>query len=338
MKTTVTSEVERLLGALEMQDFEDEVCALLANVLLDFQEVPAAQGDAGFDGLSHDFTVGYCCYGPKQSAAKKKASADYKDDILEKFRKDMRRVFELEPDGSKRLKRVVNDHAEKVMPKGKRVKHLRLCVSIFSQKDIIGPLATSFDEYKQTSTCRFVEKLATMNIVGPKQIAGLGCDDRTLLRLQQRFAASNLRDVLDAATPPPSGTVTTMPFEDKFAWLEKAAASSAQRVRYFAEKYLKAWFESVKLDDHFANNSVDLHRKLIQVRDEATHESNVVSMAAGHDSNAALQSLLGVRAAAKSQAHKAFGETAVDPDLIDRIADGETGRMIGECHMDWRKT
>jgi len=52
--TAAEDSYARMLGALEKDSFQDEVCARLATVIADFQRIPAKpHGDAGLDGLSH---------------------------------------------------------------------------------------------------------------------------------------------------------------------------------------------------------------------------------------------------------------------------------------------
>ena len=53
---------EKLVGKLEGNAFEEEVCARLQTIFVDFQLIPAKpHGDGGLDGLSHGQERGYCC-------------------------------------------------------------------------------------------------------------------------------------------------------------------------------------------------------------------------------------------------------------------------------------
>src|SRR5690242_17152991 len=97
-----------MLGALEKDAFQDEVCARLATVFADLQRIPPKpHGDAGLDGLSHGQTRAYCCYGPEDAV--KNNSKTLKNAILEKFRGDLRRLFEL---GYENKKLVRKENAE----------------------------------------------------------------------------------------------------------------------------------------------------------------------------------------------------------------------------------
>lgn len=76
---------EKQLGRLEGAPFEEEVCARLQSMIVDFQHVVAKpHGDGGLDGLSHGQEHAYCCYGPEQEV-RKLDNQGLKEDIVKKF-------------------------------------------------------------------------------------------------------------------------------------------------------------------------------------------------------------------------------------------------------------
>src|ERR1700685_3669119 len=88
-------EYSQSLAILSGDDFQDEVSARLQGVIIVFQSIPSQpQGDAGIDGLSHRGERAYCCYGPEQDAFKE--NKDRVRAIVDKFKEDLRRIFELE--------------------------------------------------------------------------------------------------------------------------------------------------------------------------------------------------------------------------------------------------
>jgi len=96
---TPSESYAKMLGCLEKDTFEMEVCARLATFISDFQRIPRKpNGDGGLDGLSHGQTTAYCCYGPEQEPFKTNTKG-LKDDVIEKFRGDLRKLFELEHQG-----------------------------------------------------------------------------------------------------------------------------------------------------------------------------------------------------------------------------------------------
>ena len=79
------------------------MCARLHALIADFQRIPdKPSGDGGLDGLSHGQSCGYCCYGPEQEPFKTNR-VGLKKDIVEKFRNDLRKLFEVEVGPRKRL-------------------------------------------------------------------------------------------------------------------------------------------------------------------------------------------------------------------------------------------
>src|SRR5688500_4754115 len=102
---------EKLIGKLEGNAFEEEVCARLQSIIVDFQHIPAKpHGDGGLDGLSHGQERAYCCYGPEQEV-RKLENKGLKDDILNKFSNDLRKLFEIEFE-KRKLKHAPNGELE----------------------------------------------------------------------------------------------------------------------------------------------------------------------------------------------------------------------------------
>ena len=67
MASPLIDEYARILHGLQESEFQAEVNARMATVIVGFQTIPAKpHGDAGLaglDGLSHNETHAYCCYG-----------------------------------------------------------------------------------------------------------------------------------------------------------------------------------------------------------------------------------------------------------------------------------
>src|SRR3984957_2388364 len=93
-------EYERALSRLTGDAFQEEVSVRLATAILSFQDVPRKpHGDGGLDGLSHDAERAYCCYGPEFDNFK--TAKELTSDIVEKFKGDLRKLFELAMDNRK---------------------------------------------------------------------------------------------------------------------------------------------------------------------------------------------------------------------------------------------
>ena len=150
------SPYEKMLGGLAGDDFQDEVCARLSGHIADFQRIPPKpSGDGGLDGLSHGQGSAYCCYGPEQEPFKVNIKG-LKDDIVEKFRGDLRRLFELSFDASKHLVDEPNAELATIMGDGNTIKNIYVVVNWFESHRIIGALNTALLKYKKASALRFV--------------------------------------------------------------------------------------------------------------------------------------------------------------------------------------
>lgn len=327
--TATDAEYERFLGTLIGQDFQDEVCDRLRSVFRDFQRVPAKpQGDAGLDGLSHGSTAAYCCYGPEQIPAKIKAKG-LKDDIVEKFRGDLRKLFELETNG-KKLTKTNKGGLAMVLGQGVPLKNIFLVVSWFEDKRILGLLKTSFRQYTKASACAFVSKTAQMVVWSPKDLVGLSVvDDVTRFRAENRSLLAKVKAAA-LATPPPLPIPALADFDAKFDWLvsqDPAKAVNANRLR---EYFRRAWGTALLLDQQLSAESVGLHEALETARASATTTADLRSLQGLPASD--------LIAATRDDIHKHLQLAFADGGTLSTgIADGEVARLIGECPLEWRK-
>ncbi len=241
-------EFAQRLGILEGQDFQDEVCRFLRRCVNDFQHITAKpQGDGGLDGLSHAQSVAYCCYGPEQEPSKVKARGLEKD-IVEKFRGDLRRIFELHPKGKGKkavLLHAPNEEIGTILASGRKITLVRLIVSVLDTHRIVGPLNDAFEACRQSSQCTYVDKNASFTIWGPKELATTGAvDDATILRIDQRVLLRRVNVVL--ANPPANRSpLVTSDFDAKFDWIEtngKPRPGTVTKLRtYFMRRWSRYW-------------------------------------------------------------------------------------------------
>lgn len=322
-----------MLGALEKDDFEDEVCAFLRRCMPDFQNIPAQpQGDGGLDGLSHAQTVGYCCYGPVQEPSKVKAKG-LKSDIIKKFQSDLRTLCEVSPQGKSKTKALIhNETAElkTIMGAGRKLEIVRLVVSVFDTHQIVGALNTSFDEYKAASQCRFVEKGAKLTIWGPKELASMGAvDDLTLMRLEERAILRRVEaTVASGAEPPPPSTTE---FDAKFDWIETTGNQPPEVVKRLRHHFRSRWSQAIAIENDLANNAVTLHQAVNTARQEAAVDADLASGDCTKPAALLERMRQSLRQRLDEQTNAKF-----PPDLRNRIVDGEIARLLGECPVDWR--
>lgn len=327
-------EFAQKLGTLEGQEFQDEVCRFLHRCMTDFQPIPPKpQGDGGLDGLSHGQSVAYLCYGPEQEPSKVKARGLAKD-IIEKFRDDLRRIFELKPRGKGKktvLDHAPNDEMKTILASGRKISVIRLVVSVFDTHRIIGPLNEAFDASRQASRCAYVDDAASMTIWGPRHLATMGAvDDATILRLEQRALLKRVSVVL-ASSPAPPASLSTTDFDAKFDWVEANGKPRPGGVATLRKHFMQRWLEALAIENDFANNSLALHQALSVAREDAAVDAELES---SNQSNAPVL-IQAMRAKLAERLEQAFG-TKLPPELLKRLTDGEVARLIGECPIEWR--
>ncbi len=322
-----------MLGGLEGQDFQDEVCAFLRRCVTDFQDVPAKpHGDAGLDGLSHRQTVAYCCYGPEQQPFKTNTRG-LSADIVKKFRADLQTIFELEVKGRGKASQLLHratDEMKTILASGRKIAVVRLIVSVFDSHRLLGPINEAFDKCCNASQCRYAEKSPSVTVWGPKQLAAMGAvDDPTLLRLEQREI---LRRVTATINSPPTLTLPLpADFDEKFDWIDSQGKVSKTAVDRLRGHFKKRWSLAIALENDLANNAVVLHQALSRAREEAALDADLAS---GTISNPT-ELLERMRQKVADRVDEQTG-VRFPSDVRNQLVDGELARLIGECPIDWR--
>jgi len=139
------------LGQLTGDAFESAVCELLQGTFLDFQDVPRNPGgDGGIDGLTHELTRAYCCYGPVLQASPTTTSAELARKIIRKFRGDVRRILEIDAPNCAHKPNTVLEGVLAVP--GVKLKAIRLVSNWVDAHRIIGRLNKSFKSYNEANS------------------------------------------------------------------------------------------------------------------------------------------------------------------------------------------
>lgn len=321
------SAYQQLLGTLEGNDFQDEVCAHLQGHITDFQRVPAKpSGDGGLDGLSHGQERAYCCYGPEQEPVKLKNKTGLRDDIVAKFSADLRKLFELSF-VDKRLQVSPNKELGTILGDGNKIKHVFLVVSWFESHRVVGPLNTAFGRYKKVSEHRFLDASATMTIWGPKDLASRAeVDEQTLFRIENRGLWKQLLNArVDSIPADAAGD-----FDAKFSDLRARNPGKTAQVDLLAQDLRQAWAAAIALDNQLAATSVGLHEALENARKDAATTARIHSMGTGSPN----QLILEVQRNVVAQLGQNFGQRL--GGMTSKIAHGVVAGLIGECPLDWR--
>jgi hypothetical protein len=322
------TEYAKLLSALEKEEFEEEICAFLGTFIADFQRIPAKpRGDAGLDGLSHGQTHAYCCYGPEQEPWKKNLKG-LKDDILEKFRSDLRKLFELEFDKNKKLIRNVNAEMATILAPGRKLTNVYLVVSWFETHRIIGPLNKSFAEYKAVSSCAYIDSAAQPTIWGPRDLATRWVvDELALFRVENQALVAKVKKALASGVAPP----VPDKFDAKFEYLRTKSPENKAVTDALADHFRQSWSGALALDNELAATSVVLHEALEIARTQTTIAAYIQSQLKSEP----MELLEHMRNEVKSKLGEVFGERL--GVLSPKVADGEIARLIGECPINWSK-
>ena len=132
------------LESLEGTAFEDEIAAHLGRHRHDVQPVSSlTRGDGGIDVCPHEYTHGYCCFGPALKSYK--TNAERASAVVAKFQKDLRKIFELAESSSGKLSHEPYDSlAELMQPTGAKIKHVFLiCSWVGDKRTPLEPVAVA---------------------------------------------------------------------------------------------------------------------------------------------------------------------------------------------------
>lgn len=322
-------EYERFLASLVGDTFEAEVCDRLRAVFSDFQRIPRKEGDAGLDGLSHRQSRAYCCYGPQLDPAKLATKGALKDAIVEKFRNDLCKLFEIEHQGKAKIVQV-EGQVGTVLAEEVKLTSVVLVVNWFDDKKIIGLLNTSFRKYAKASACKFISPECGLAIWGPQDLAGLALvDDATRFRAENRVLLVKLREA-EKSAPATVPTATLKDFDSKFDWVVAQDPANANQVNGLRETYRKAWSKSLVLETKLEGTAVRLHEALESAREHAATSAQLRSL-----QNLPVGRLLcDARDDIRQHLTTAFGDGGL---VSAAFVDGEVARLVGECPIEWRR-
>lgn len=318
-------EYERALSQMTGDAFQEEVSVRLATAILSFQEVPRKpHGDGGLDGLSHDAERAYCCYGPEFDNFK--TAKALTADIVDKFKGDLCKLFELAMDNRK-IVQGENKEIATILPDGTTLKHITLIVNWFNSHRIIGPIGTALNKYRAASTCKYVDKAASVIVWGPKHLATLfPVDESTILRSQQ---AKTLKEMQSAAQLVAIDDPSK--FDAKMNALTKLCAPyQADAIANLKETFLADWRMALAFDQKLDATLPGLHKSLEDHRLRIAQEVVQLMIASDKPWTELGQAGKIARTTLAPDFEKTFGTT-----LLGAISNGEVARLIGECPIGW---
>jgi hypothetical protein len=319
------TEYEQSLEALSGNDFQDEVSAYLKGVVIDFQVVPAnPQGDAGLDGFSHHGEIAYCCYGLEHNAFKD--NKEREDSIVEKFKSDLRRLYELDTDG-KNLVAKENKEIKTILPDGTKIKHIELIVNWFGSHRILNRILSAHRKYAKASASRYTDVGATVVVVGPKQMANQHFVDEVMIaRARQRIFIQRIEQKA-------VGVVlgSTEKFEKKMKDLRDIVPGQQAAIDSLQTQLQADWRTALAFDQELNDTQPNIHRSF------------------EGDRRRILTSVSGLMVSSSKPWAELPNATKIAFEILDQdfgklygllirdVSSGEIARLIGECPVGWEK-
>ena len=260
MSSPLIDKYARILHGLEGSEFQAEVSARMATVIVGFQSVPAKpHGDAGLDGLSHNGTRAYCCYGMEHKGHQDNRSREKA--LLRKFFSDLRRLFELDTkDGA--LVHKDTPELQTILPTGRKLLHIELVSNWFESHRVLAPLLTRLEECTRASRCRYVSPDVTLAIVGPKELANRhAVDEVTIARATARDFVDRVQEGAKALAIEDS-----MDFDLKMDILRGLAPGQLSAVDTIADGLRTDWRTALAFERELVETVPDRHRALESAR------------------------------------------------------------------------
>ena len=244
------------LENLSGSDFQAEVCARLHTFIIGFQTVPAKpHGDAGLDAFSDHGNRGYCCYGLEPSAFKNDKGRVAS--IVDKFRADLRRLYELE--FNKRvLEHYPSPEMASILPAGRKIKQIELLVNWFESHRVLEPILSAAEEYGKVSKCRYVEANASVIVVGPKDLANrYAVDEVTITRARQRVFLKKLQERVQTIVLADTGQ-----FDEKKEILKGMYPDRSDTIDALWAQLQNSWRMALAFEQELDDTTPNLHRDL----------------------------------------------------------------------------
>jgi hypothetical protein len=316
------SSLEGLTGV----DFQAEVCARLQTFIIGFQTVPSKpQGDAGLDAFSDHGHRAYCCYGPELSAFKK--DKDRVGAIVDKFRKDLRRLYELEFNNEV-LQHYVSPEMETILPKGRKIRQIELLVNWFESHRVLSPILSAAEEYEKVSQGRYVEGNATVIVVGPKDLANrYAVDEVTIMRARQRVFLQRIQKKAQSVV-----LTSTAKFDEKKEILKELCPEKAEIIDALWIQLQSSWRMALAFEQELDDTLPNLHRDLEANRARILQKVLMLMLSSPAPWEQLLRSTEFATEILRKDFDTLFGT------IVEDLSNGEVARLVGECPIGWKRT
>jgi hypothetical protein len=313
------------LECLTGVDFQSEVCARLQTFIIGLQTVPSKpQGDAGLDAFSDRGERAYCCYGPELSTFKK--DKDRVDAIVNKFRADLRRLYELKFN-KKVLEHSDSSEMETILPKGRKIKHIELLVNWFESHRVLSPILTAVEEYENVSKRTYVEEKASVIVVGPKDLANrYAVDEVTIMRARQRVFLQKIQMKAESVV-----LVSTAKFDEKKEILKEIYPDKVETIDALWIQLQNSWRMALAFEQELDDTLPNLHRDLEANRSRILQKVLTLMLSSPAPWEQLMQSTEFASDILRKDFDSLFGT------IVEDLSNGEVARLVGECPIGWKR-
>ncbi len=338
--SSLEREFARRLALLHGTPFQDEVVRVLQRTFTGdgFQRIPPKpKGDGGLDGLSHNKTRAYCCYGPELTTGPTSLGKALRNKIVKKFKADLQRILELE-NKSKKLFHRPNTSIVHVLGDSPITK-LGLIVLIcncYEDKQVYGDLTTAFDHYLKQSKRKFVTPTCQVVVWGPLDVAqNCSVSEQCLLRLEHPTLVHALEQAEQAAKTHSPPAHDHLKFNAKFDHLVKDQTSVPRKdqIEALRQGMREAWSKSLLLEQDICTSMPNLHQEFERARKQAVLDAQLESLKPGIDPFTKIEN-------ARNGLRRRMSSDVLGGNLpgsvCDDLSQADTGRLIGECALEWR--
>jgi len=313
------------LEALSGTDFQAEVCARLQTFIIGFQTVPAKpHGDAGLDAFSDHGERAYCCYGPEHDEFKNAKLRETA--IVNKFRSDLRRLFEVEF-VKKKLGVCESPEMATILPKGHKIKAIQLLVNWFESHRVLSPILSAAEEYQKTSVCRYVAEGVSVVVVGPKELANrYAVDEVTITRARQRVFLQKVKSKAASLV-----LANTEKFDLKRDLLKQMVPGQTEQIDDLWRELQSCWRMALAFEQELSDTLPNLHRDFEANRARILKRVLMLMLSSPEPWKVLGQATDLAAVILQKDFEKLYGM------LIDDVSSGEIARLIGECPIGWEK-
>jgi len=214
-----------------------------------------------------------------------------------------------------------------ILPKGKRIKHIKLLVNWFESHRVLGPIQTAVAKYKAASKCKYVEPDVTVVVMGPKDLANHhAVDEATLLRLRQHAAIKRIQHAA-------KGLKIEDPrsFDSKMTTLREIRPDQIPAIESLTERLRTSWCTALAFERELDETVPQLHRALEEDRKRILTRASELMLASAQP----WTQLPTVTQIAQEILSKNFRD--LYGSLVHDLSSGEIARLIGECPIGWEK-